>query len=553
MSMNPKVTMKAAQTLYEAGHITYMRTDNAILSQEAIEAASAVVRGRWGEEYLGSAATGSDDTSAKPKKRVVKKAATAQPEKPEAQAAHEGIRPTHMDVANSDELEGMGANERRLYELIWTRTIQSVMAPETRDVVRLTATPTARTTPTLTTEWDQVRFAGWRILDHERKGDAETEHDAAVFAARADIAADTLLDWQTFTANEVRSSPQSRYTEASLIRELETRGIGRPSTYATLVETVLDRGYVEKANIAATPVKLGVLTLTPTAKAPKRTERTEKAGAERDKLRTTALGRTVIEWLLAEFGDMLEYDFTAAMEAQLDEVAKGDRPWAAVLTDTWTRYADRYAAVLATAKPTRTADGDMETPTRSANKADFGDGLKMVVSRKGPLFVWERDGQPTRFASVPTHLSIQTATRADAESAFAAATANTEGANLGELDGTPVIRKKGQYGFYVTWNSVRMNCAETDTLETLQGRLQTKATATADGTAVDHTVGAYKIKRGAYGLYMFKTGTKTKPTFVSIPEGTPYTTLTPEGAEQLYKHCMEAKKAGPKGKGKGDS
>jgi DNA topoisomerase-1 len=557
MGTNPKVTMKLAQTLYEGGHITYMRTDNAILSQEAIEAASAVVRERWGEAYLGQIATSTDETAtaSAPKKRVAKKKAAAAAEKPEAQAAHEGIRPTHMEVSKGDELAGIGPQERRLYELIWNRTIQSVMAPETRDVVKLTATPTGLPGPTMTTEWEQVRFAGWRVLDHERKaGDSDPEHEGAVFAARADLTANTLLDWQQFQANEVRSTPPARYTEASLIRELEHRGIGRPSTYATLVDTVMERGYVEKATIAATPIKLGVLTVTPGAKAAKRTDRTEKAGGERDKLRTTALGRTVIEWLLSQFGDMLEYDFTAAMEAQLDEVAKGDRTWPTVLTETWTRYAERYAAVMSKAKAA--ASGEMSTvtadaPVRTANKAEFGDGLKLVVSRKGPLFVWELDGQPTRFASVPTTLSVQTATRADAEAAFAAATANIEGTNLGELDGKPVIRKKGQYGFYVTCGDVRINCTETDTLESLQPRLQAKTTAAADGTAVDHTVGAYKIKRGPYGLYMFKTGTKAKPTFVSIPEGTPYATLTPEGAEQLYKHCLEAKKAaGPRGRGK---
>jgi DNA topoisomerase-1 len=200
MGTNPKITMKLAQTLYEGGHITYMRTDNAILSQEAIDAASAVVRERWGEEYLGGVAVAAEETTAAvtgPKKRVAKKKAAA-PEKPEAQAAHEGIRPTHMEVAKGDELAGMGAQERRLYELIWNRTIQSVMAPETRDVVKLTATPTGLPNPTLTTEWDQVRFAGWRILDHERKGDSDPEHEGAVFAARADLTTDTLLDWQQF-------------------------------------------------------------------------------------------------------------------------------------------------------------------------------------------------------------------------------------------------------------------------------------------------------------------------------------------------------------------
>jgi len=387
-------------------------------------------------------------------------------------------------------------------------------------------------------EWDKVAFAGWRILDQERKQEEE-EKATELFEARDGIVTDVELDWRSFKASEVRSSPPSRYTEASLIRDLESRGIGRPSTYATLVETVMEREYVEKATIKAEPITLGVLTLTPTAKGSKATTRTEKGGGEKDKLRVTALGRTVMEWLLNTFGDMLEYDFTASMEAQLDEVGKGSRPWATVLGETWDRYKDRYNSIMSAPK------ADATGATRSANKAEFGDGYKMVVSKKGPLFVLERDGEKTRFASVPATLSIQTATRQDAEAAFAVAAKSTECEELGELDGSPVVRKNGKFGHYVTWNSITMNCKDTDTLEEIEPRLRSKVS----GDTVDHQIGTYRIKRGPYGLYMYKTGgTATKPTFVSVPDGTPYQTLTAEGAEQLYKTCAAAKKAAPKKK-----
>jgi DNA topoisomerase-1 len=528
LGMNPKVTMRAAQTLYEAGHITYMRTDNAVLSQEAMEAASAVVRARWGEEYLSHGAAPEEGAPVK-KKVVKKKKAAAEAPAPEPQAAHEGIRPTHMEISS---LDSVGATEQRLYALIWQRTIQSVMAPEQRDVVRLTATPTPQPTlVTFETTWDQTRFAGWRILDNERKEEAETTA-TATFAARAGLTEGRALPWTVITATEIRSSPPARYTEASLIRELERRGIGRPSTYATLVETVLDRGYVEKATIAAQPITLRGLELRAGATAPKPTKRTEKAGGEKDKLRTTALGRTVIEWLLTTFGDMLDYDFTAAMEAQLDDVAKGSRSWDSVLTDTWTRYADRYAAVMAGPKAAA------ERPAK-ANTADFGDGYKLVISKKGPLFVLETEGQPTRFATCPASLSIQTATRADAEAAFAAATAASVGDTLGSLDGTPVQRKKGPYGYYVAWGTIKLNCTPTETLADLEERLRAKA----NPAAVDHTVGPFKIKSGPYGLYMYRTGSKGKPTFVSIPAETPWATLTPEAAEQVYKLALDSKKS----------
>ncbi len=557
LGMKPKDTMRAAQALYEGGHITYMRTDNAVLSQEAIEAASAVVRERFGEEFLASVTAA---TEGAPKKKVTKKKA-ATTDKPDVQAqaaheasgkpgatasvlqqnAHEGIRPTHMEVT---ELPDATAAERRLYELIWRRTLQSVMAPEQRDVVKLTAVPTVKPSLlTMVTEWEQTRFAGWRALDNEKKSPEELETEAAIFEARADLGENTLLDWQTFTAMEHRSAPPSRYTEASLIRELESRGIGRPSTYAALVETVLDREYVEKATTKAEPVKLGVITLTAGQKVPKASTRTEKMGGEKDKLRATALGRTVMEWLLSNFGDMLEYDFTAAMESQLDEVAKGSRQWKTVLTDTWARYEARYDQVMTAPKASEGGSGP-NSPTRSANKAEFGDGYKMVVSKKGPLFVLEREGEKTRFASVPANISLQTATRQDAEAAFASATKATEGEELGTLDGQAVVRRKGPYGHYAVWGTHRVNCTEADTLDTISARLQQKAAPPAEG-AVDHQVGEYKIKRGPYGLYMFKVtapGAKTKPTFVSIPDTTPWHTLTPEGAAALYKHCLTAKK-----------
>ena len=532
LGMNPKVTMRAAQTLYEAGHITYMRTDNAVLSQEAVDAASAVVTAKWGVAYLGSVVPAAEGV----KKKVVKKkvadtvpvAASVTP-----QQAHEAIRPTHMDQETVEEMSGQ---EQRLYTLIRNRTLQTVMAPETRDVVKLTATAAAAALQ-LQTEWDRTKFAGWRVLDAERK--VEEERIAGeLFVARAALAVGQTCPWTVFTATEVRTSPPSRYTEASLIRELEHKGIGRPSTYATLVETVLDRGYVEKATIVATPVVVKGLELKVSAKEPKATTKTEKAGGEKDKLRATPLGRTVIQWLLSQFDDLLAYDFTAAMESQLDEVAKGSRPWSTVLQETWTTYADRYATIMS-----GPSTGGAAGATTSANKADYGDGYKMVVSKKGPLFVLEVEGQKTRFANVPGHLSIQTASRADAEAAFASASVATTGESLGDLEGCAVTRRKGPYGHYATWQGHTVNCKEDEELVDIGPRLLAKATPSPD--AVDHAIGPYKIKKGPYGLYMFKPapGSKTKPTFVSIPAETAWATLTPEGAEALYKSSAAAVKS----------
>ncbi|NDE17581.1 hypothetical protein EBZ80_21910 [bacterium] len=553
LGMAPKATMRAAQTLYEGGHITYMRTDNPILSEEAKEAAAAVVRLRWGEEFLATAAAEplepAAGAGATTKKKVVRRkktaAAPAPADAPAPQAAHEGIRPTHLETTA---LPDVSPQEQRLYDLIWRRTVQSVMAPERRDVVRLVGAAAAAA-PLIQTTWDRTAFAGWRILELEGKTESEAA-DAAAYEARRALQPASTVPWTIVSAEEHRTAPPARYTEASLIRELEHRGIGRPSTYATLVETVLERGYVEKNTAPPTPVTVRGLEIRP-ATAPRPTTRTERTGGERDKLRTTALGRTVAEWLAANFGDVVAYDTTARMEAQLDEVARGTRDWPTVLTEAWTAYRDRYNAVMATAGAGRTATASSRTTaTASSRTADFGDGYKMVVSRKGPLFVLEREGEKTRFATVPATLSLQTATRADAEAAFAAASTATSGDLLGELEGDPVVRRKGPYGHYAQWRTARINCKPTDTLTDLSARLMEKAAPPA-ADAVDRQVGPYRIRRGPYGLYMFKQteGVGRKPVFVGIPADTPWATLTPETAEQVYKLAVATKRAasgGPK-------
>jgi len=522
LSMNPKITMKLAQNLYEAGYITYMRTDSPVLSQEAIEAASAIVSSRWGSNYLSLP----DKETKLVKKVLKKKLATEVSGKPDtSQNAHEAIRPTQFEL---NELTDVGNQEQRLYKLIWTRAIQSIMAPETRDVVKLTASVSSVPDLIVETSWDQTRFAGYRILD---AGKEDKAAEAALFEARKGLTKGLTIPWTVFHATEVRTSPPSRYTEASLIRDLETKGIGRPSTYASLVETVIDRAYVEKATILAQPVTVRGLELKATAKAPKATTKTEKAGAEKDKLRTTPLGRTVIEWLLSKFGDMLEYGFTAEMEAHLDEVAKGTRAWPSILQDTWSQYSDRYTVIMASPSSGSSSGSDSQA---SANKKDFGNGYKMVVSKKGPLFVHELEGQKTRFATVPASLSIQTASLEDAIAAFAST--GSEGEVIGSLEDEPVTRKKGPYGFYVTWKEKRLTCKEDESFTEIAPRLQVTDT-------VDHQVGPYKIKKGPYGLYMFKTGGKTKPAFISIPDTIPWATLTPESAEEVYKQSSQAKKS----------
>lgn len=555
--MNPKVTMKTAQTLYEAGFITYMRTDNAILSEEAKEAVQGLIMERWGEEYIATdEEVSKKEAKSKSKSKIKGKGKSKEKEKETVtpQAAHEGIRPTHIET---EELADMGTNEQKLYELIWRRTVQSQMAAEKRNVVKLTGiiTDLETSSPTplvFVTEMDCQEFAGWQVLDAEKKADDILAEKTFVEACE-EFQPGVEIPWESIIASEKRSSPPSRYTEASLIRELESRGIGRPSTYATLVETVLERGYVEKTNIPATPVTLKSLIVRNVeetkAKEPKeklkveKESRVERSGAEKDKLRTTSLGRTVIEWLLGQFPDMITYELTAEMETALDEIAKGKRLWQSLLSETWERYEERYDAIMAVPKTSGGGGAVGGAGTSSPGRfIDFGDGYKMVVSKKGPLFVLESStGEKTRFATVPSHLSLATATRGDAEAAFKASAEKSMGESLGDLNGHPVVKKSGKFGAYVTWKEFSVNCKASDSLDEVREKLLAKE----DPSAVDRLVGEYRIRKGPYGLYMFKVtapGSNKKPVFVNVPEDTPWATLTPESAASVYRAALAAKK-----------
>ena len=505
LGMNPKTCMQLAQKLYEGGHITYMRTDTAIMSAEAVAAARSVVEAQWGAEYLQEVKTNSDKEG--------NLEADAGPCNPRAEDAgpHEGIRPTHFDVTTVDE------SMQRLYSLIWKRSMQSVMAPHKEAVVKLSAK--ADVGPLVYAETRETTFAGWRAVGmpvSEETSDVDDQEGLDVSLMKPG----KKVRWSSWTATESRTKALSRYTEASLIRELENKGIGRPSTFATLVETVLDRGYIEKVTKNSVE-KIVVKGLELVAGVIKPTKKTEKAPSEKGKLRTTPLGRTVIEWLLSKFDNILDYGFTARMEDQLDEVAAGTATFKDPLDTVWSTYKGQYEEVM---------KGNSVGSSNSSEKGVLGTTeagtYKIVVSKKGPLFVLEKDG--ATFASVPPSLSVQTATLQDAITAF---TKNQASLQVGLIDDKPVLKKSGKFGDYLTWAgpSGPLNVPWIDEpFAATEKRFRDKI------GSVDHSVGPFKIKSGPYGLYMYRPG-KGKPKFVGIPAETVWSTLTVEGAEALYK------------------
>ena len=532
--LNPKATMMAAQKLYEAGHITYMRTDNPQLSEEAATAIRAYILTTHGAQFVGPvgqhtmAATTTGTEAPKPTK--TKKTTTTA--LPAAQAAHEAIRPTHPEVSMPDIAD---ENQRTVYKMIWRRALQSQMSPAQTDVRKATLVLEADPTRIWTTEQTKSRFQGYRILEPADPTKTAGEGTTWTLWATLLVQGAKLL-WAQLTADEAFTRPKGRFTEASLIAELEKKGIGRPSTFASLVGTILDRNYVEKTNVEGKAQDSHHLTMKPQQWPPTTTTESHKVGAEKNKLRSTALGRSVTVYLNKEYSDLFAYEFTAAMERDLDLIAQGEKPYKTLLQSTWDTYKARYEE--------QTKGGS--AMSKASRERVLAPGVKAILSGKGPLFVKDPPEGSAKtvkatFAPIPPTTSFETATLADATAAFVTAAEAKQGEHIGDLEGQEIRKKKGPYGLYAECNGTRVPLKGGEALEEIQEKLRAKISFATTETAFSRTIGEYTIKKGPYGLYMYKTALKLKR-FVSFPATSNAETVDAKTVAELYSQGLAKKK-----------
>jgi DNA topoisomerase-1 len=356
--------------------------------------------------------------------------------------------------------------------------------------------------PVWNAEQTKPSFEGWRAVEQtEKSKETAVAEEAAWTAWTPLLAAGSVLTWTAITADEVFTKPPGRYTEATLIRELERRGIGRPSTFASLVTTLFEREYVEKTNIEGKPYETRHLTRKPGAIALKETVETHKSGAEKNKVRATPLGVSVTECLQRDFQDLFAYEFTAQMEGGLDSVSNGAKEWKSVLQETWDTYKDRYSAALAEKGEAR---------TQTVGGSGEGEGVKVIQTKRGPLLVRPKaDGSGDEFAPLPPGVTAANAatklTPALINEAFEAAAAAKNGEVIGIWEEQEMLKKKGPFGFYVQCGDLKVPFKAEDTEETLRAKLDAKK------SAYERKVGPYVIKQGPYGLYFMKMATAVAP------------------------------------------
>ncbi len=496
LSMSVSQTMSVAQRLYEQGLITYMRTDSVNLSQQAIGQCKSEITKLFGEKY-------SYPHNYKTKSKG-------------AQEAHEAIRPSYIE---RHEIEGSAA-EKRLYDLIWKRTVASQMVPAELDRTQIVI-ESSRGGAQFTATGEVIRFDGFlKLYSESTDEDAGTDGEGGVLPK---MSVGDELTAKSITATERFTQAPARYNEAALVKRLEELGIGRPSTYAPTITTIINRGYVVKQNRDGQRRDYLQLTLA----AGKITEKmiSESFGKEKNRLSPTDIGMVVNDYLESQFSPIMDYNFTANVEKEFDRVADGDITWTKMIDD----FYHPFHKMVDTAIGTQT---DKSAQTRIlGTDPKTGHTVKARIGRYGPMVEIEgAEGEKPHFASMKKGQLIESITLDEALELFALPR------NLGEMDGEELMVGIGKFGAYVRRGKTFASLMEGDDPYTLTREraeelirnrdAQVKAANTPLKTFAEDA--DMVIKDGRYGAYIAFKGKNYR-----LPKGSTVEALTYDDCRQI--------------------
>lgn len=415
-------TMMLAQRLYESGLITYMRTDSVNLSDLALNTSREAITSLMGERYV---QTRHFTTKTKG-----------------AQEAHEAIRPTYM---STDKIEGT-SQEQRLYELIWKRTLASQMADAELEKTTATIGISGQTDKFIAVG-EVVMFDGFlRVYKESYDEEVEQEDESRLLPT---MKVGQTLECKTITATERFSQCPPRYTEASLVRKLEELGIGRPSTYAPTISTVQQRGYVEKGNREGVKRDYTILKLEEGVIS--ESTRTELTGSEKSKLLPTDVGIVVNDFLIEYFPQIMDYNFTASVEKEFDEIADGEKEWTGVMEHFYEGFHPLVEQTLTSKSEHRVGERILGTDPKT------GKQVSVKIGRFGPVVQIGTvdDEEKPKFAQLKKEYSLETITLEEALDLFKLPR------NLGEVEGKTVIIGEGRFGPYVHYGDMFVSIPKT--------------------------------------------------------------------------------------------
>ena len=486
-------TMRLAQSLYESGHITYMRTDSVNLSSQALGAIARQIEKHPGKEYH------------QPRRFQTKSKG--------AQEAHEAIRPTYIDR----ERVGGTAQEQRLYDLIRKRTLASQMADA--EIERTTVSiPVAGTDYAFTAQGEVITFRGFLDVYMESTGE---EGNAEVTKLLPAVKEREALSLEALTGEERFTQRPARYTEASMVSKMEELGIGRPSTYAPTIQTIQNRGYVERADREGQHRNYTVLTLKDGAV--KRAVKSEVYGADKGKLLPTDVGIVVNDFLVDQFPNIVDYNFTARVEEEFDTIAEGKTAWSGAIGDFYQRFHPEVERAT------------HERPAQRVGQRILGvqpsTGLQVSVSigRYGPMaqLGTAEDAEKPRFASLQKGQSLETITLEEALALFDLPK------NIGEYEGEVMTVAVGRFGPYVRHagkfyslpkDTDPLSCTAEQAIEIIREKRESEEKSLLKSFAEDADL---SIRTGRFGPYL-----KYKTDNYKLPKDVDPTSMS-------YEDCMK--------------
>ena len=494
-------TMSVAQRLYEAGIITYMRTDSVNLSTLCLNASKKEIVETLGEKYS--------------KRRQYQTRSKG------AQEAHEAIRPTYMD---QHEIQGT-MQERRLYELIWKRTIASQMADAEIEKTIITIVPTSSKEETencFVASAEVVTFDGFLRVYRESFDDENTEEQVST-TIDAQLTEGQLLNYKEIQAIERFSQCPLRYTEASLVKKLEELGIGRPSTYAPTISTIQQREYVQKGDKKGEKRNYKQFTLK-AGKDIKESEKNEIVGNEKGKLLPTDIGTVVNDFLVNNFENIVSYDFTAEVEKDFDEIAEGKENWQEAMADFYKKFEPQCEKVLHERSEHKAGERVLGIDPKS------GKEVCVKIGRFGPVVQIgsANDTEKPRFAQLSKGQSLQTITLEDALELFKLPR------ELGEYEGATISIGTGRFGPYVLHNKQYVSIPKEidpmaieydEAVQLIKERKKAEAEKHIKSFKEDAEL---QILNGRYGPYIVYKGSNYK-----IPR------TVKEPKELSYEQCLE--------------
>ncbi|WP_396169198.1 type I DNA topoisomerase [Flavobacterium sp.] len=488
------ITMQLAQRLYEAGLITYMRTDSVNLSKDAMEAAQAEIIKSYGKEF------------SRPRTFVNKSKG--------AQEAHEAIRPTDM----SRHTVNIDRDQARLYDLIWKRTLASQMsdAELERTNVKIEANNHSEV---FTASGEVIKFEGFLKVYLEGNDEDDEEQEGMLPAMKVN---EKLVN-NYITATERYSRAAARYTEASLVKKLEELGIGRPSTYAPTISTIINRNYVEKGNLEGQERNYTQLTLQSNKVAEKLLK--ENTGSDKGKLVPTDIGTIVTDFLVKNFENILDYNFTAKVEQDFDEIAEGNINWTKMMQEFYDKFHPNVKDVEANA--------DRESGERILGKhPESGKTVLVRLGKFGAMAqIGDSEDEEKKFASLRAEQNIGTITLQEALDLFLLPKA------LGTYQGEEVEVSLGRFGPFIRFGKVFVSLPKGEepldvTLERAKELIDEKAQA-------DAPIAVYKGEGVQKGTGRFGPFIKWDGIFINVSKKYNFDNLSQSDIEELIEDKLQ--------------